>query len=253
MEGGNPGGFASDPFAGCATSRVSGEMEGGQWSAADLWEGAHQLVGERLTELGVEKESKPRLLDLGGRVVLCSEPPVRTDEGETGAAAFRTPFTPKAPAPRLSRAEMVKRLVEEMDGRVRRLGCNREFDHVEYPELGHRAPKGEGGSNGLDDRALPCGPCNRRESNMLTGLQKRDRKGGFMAKSQRGKGSGRGQRRRLLGAPPRTGGEGNGRHRPATPPQGQRSLLPGTGGGCAISDGGVQRQARGVGAVRGKT
>ena len=78
---------------------------------------------------------------------------------------------------------MVKRLVEEMPGRVRGLGCSRESGHVEDPELGPRAPKSEGGSNGLDNRALPCGPCSRRRSNTLAGLRKRNRKDGFMAKS----------------------------------------------------------------------
>ena len=78
---------------------------------------------------------------------------------------------------------MAKRLGEEMHGRIRRLGCSREFGNVEDPELGPRAPKGEGGSNGLDNRALPCGPCSRRRSATLAGLRKRNRKDGLVAKS----------------------------------------------------------------------
>lgn len=220
MGGGNPGGFASDPFAGCATTRVAGEMEGGQRSAADLWEGAHRLVGERLTELGVEKRASPGYSTSGAASCCAASRRFARTRGRRGGGLSDSVHAEGACA--ASEPSGDGEAPGGGDGRPDPvLGCSREFGHVEYPDLGHRAPKGEGGSNGLDDRALRCGPCNRRESNTLTGLRKRDRKGGFMAKSQRGKGSGRGQRRRLLGPPPRTGGEGNGRHRPATPPQGQ--------------------------------
>ena len=44
----------------------------------------------------------------------------------------------------------------------------RTFDSARYPELDHRIPRSESGSNELENRVLLCGPCNRTKGNTLT-------------------------------------------------------------------------------------
>ena len=66
-------------------------------------------------------------------------------------------------------------------------GCNRVFDDPRYLDLDHNTPRADGGINHISNRILLCGPCNRLKSNTLTlsGLQKENRKLGYMANSDR--------------------------------------------------------------------
>lgn len=63
-------------------------------------------------------------------------------------------------------------------------GCNREFDFPDYLQLDHKIPKSEGGDHDIKNRMLLCGPCNLTKGNTLTltGLQKKNKKMGFMSK-----------------------------------------------------------------------
>ena len=142
-------------------------MEGRRWVACDEWEGAYDIVKQRLESMSLG----------GGRdamrlypIVQRSEPLVRTDSGETSA-----------PPPRMKRSETMTALVER-DG-MQCQGCGRRFDSPRYLELDRKMPRSEGGSNDIENRVLLCGPCNRTKSNTLTlaGLCKRNRKDGFLA------------------------------------------------------------------------
>ena len=64
-----------DPFAGCATTCVAAERLGRQWVGIDIWDNAHQTVVDRLRGEG----------ELFGKVHYATEPPARTDDGETSA------------------------------------------------------------------------------------------------------------------------------------------------------------------------
>ena len=44
----NPGDLVLDPFAGCATTPIAAERQGRQWVAMDIWEGARDLVRQRM-------------------------------------------------------------------------------------------------------------------------------------------------------------------------------------------------------------
>ena len=173
----NPGDIVFDPFAGCATTSVAAEMEGRRWVACDEWEGAYDVVKQRLESMSVGAGRDAMSLY---PIMQRSEPLVRTDSGETSAPPLKS-LRRKASPPRMKRSEMMAVLVER-DG-MRCQGCGRGFDSQRYLELDHKMPRSEGGSNEIENRVLLCGPCNRTKSNTLTltGLRKQNRKDGFLA------------------------------------------------------------------------
>lgn len=67
----NEGDVVLDPFAGCATTCVAAERLGRQWVGIDIWEGAHQIVLERITEVSHTLN--------GGKVYYTKEPPYRSE------------------------------------------------------------------------------------------------------------------------------------------------------------------------------
>ena len=169
-----------DPFAGCATTPVAAELEGRQWLAADLWDGAHQVVLDRLArDIEAETGQKGQIDFLRKEVHLRREPLARTDDGETAAPALRS-LARRAAPPSMKRQEMVEALVAEHG--IMCLGCGRTFDSTRYLELDHQIPRSDGGSNELSNRVLLCSPCNRTKSNTLTlsGLRKENRRTGFL-------------------------------------------------------------------------
>ena len=167
----NPGDVVCDPFAGCATTLVAAERLGRQWVGMDIWQKAHEVVVDRLkAETG-----------LFGEVHYKTEPPARTDDGETAAPFLRVKQRVKEPdGPRWTRAEMYAHLLEQHGPRCQ--GCDRTFDDPRYLELDHNTPRSDGGLNHISNRVLLCGPCNRLKSNTytLSGLRRENRRRGYM-------------------------------------------------------------------------
>ena len=160
-----------DPFAGCATTLVAAEKLQRRWIGMDIWEGAHELVVKRLRDT----------TGLFGDVTFTTEPPVRTDDGQTGAPFLRVKEAVKEPeGPRWTRAEMYDHLLAQQGQRCQ--GCDREFDDPRYLELDHNLPRADGGWNHISNRILLCGPCNRLKSNTytLSGLRSENKKRGYM-------------------------------------------------------------------------
>ena len=167
----NEGDVVCDPFAGCATTLVAAEKLQRQWVGMDIWEGAHKLVEQRLRDTA----------GLFGEVTFTTDPPVRTDDGETAAPYLRVKQRVKEPdGPRWTRAAMYDHLLEQ-HGAVCQ-GCDRRFDDPRYLELDHNTPRSDGGLNHVSNRILLCGPCNRLKSNTFTlsGLRRENKKRGYM-------------------------------------------------------------------------
>ena len=161
-----------DPFAGCATTCVAAERLGRQWVGIDIWDKAHETVVNRLRDEG----------ELFGKVHYATDPPERTDDGETTSPFLRVKVCVKEPdGPRWSRAKMYAHLLEQNGPRCQ--GCDREFDDPRYLELDHNTPRADGGLNHISNRVLLCGPCNRAKSNVytLSGLRRENKKKGWMA------------------------------------------------------------------------
>ena len=178
-----------DPFAGCATTLVAAEKLNRQWVGIDIWNTASVVVLKRLEQEGMilpdATDGKHGHL-FTEDVTFTSDPPVRTDAGESAAPKLRTKITVFEPrGPKMNRAAMYKLLLDQKGCKCQ--GCDRTFDDPRYLELDHNTPRSDGGINHISNRILLCGPCNRLKSNTLTltGLRRKNKKEGFMAGSAR--------------------------------------------------------------------
>ena len=173
----NPGDIVLDPFAGCATTPIAAERLGRQWIGMDIWDGAYDVVIQRLND------SRQLLNDIPPEVSLVDVPPQRTDSGE--AATPYLQVTEKYAEPggtKMSRAEMYEYLLAQYGSKCK--GCDRTFDDSRYLELDHNTPRSDGGLNHISNRILLCSPCNRAKSNTytLSGLRKVNKKNDWMVK-----------------------------------------------------------------------
>ena len=168
----NPGDVVLDPFAGCATTPIAAELEGRRWIAMDIWDGAHEVVTNRLQK-EVRLANPDARIDYSVRLV--TEVPERAPDAGKAAAPFLATPTGKVkrqrPAwQRMTKAEMVRTLAEAQRGDagvVVCVGCGVELA-ARYFELDHREPKGIGGEDWITNRVLLCGPCNGRKSHRFT-------------------------------------------------------------------------------------
>ena len=173
----NDGDLVLDPFCGCATTLVAAERLGRQWIGADIWEGAADIVRQRMAD------NRQLLTDADPQVHYTTEPPVRTDDG--GEAVPFLQVTERYAEPggqRMSRAAMYDHLLTQHGPKCQ--GCDRTFDDPRYLELDHNTPRSDGGMNHITNRILLCGPCNRLKSNQytLSGLRRQNQRLGYMAR-----------------------------------------------------------------------
>ena len=179
----NPGDFVLDPFAGCATTPVAAERLGRHWIGMDIWDGAYQMVIDRLRDegLAIDGEHGERLTF--GDIHYSTAPPIRTDDKQVASRVLNLKVhIPEPPGKKMSRAEMMDVLIQN-NGLLCK-GCNRFFDDPLYLELDHNTPRSDGGLNHISNRVLLCSPCNRIKSNTLTlsGLRRKNNELGRMAK-----------------------------------------------------------------------
>ena len=178
------GDMVLDPFAGCATTCVAAERLGRQWVGMDIWEGAHQIVLDRLESEGLVVENRKRGRTTRqsltfGDIHLVTTPPKRTDDGQAATLILRTP-TGRAlryPPPRTQHQKLLAGLGAFCQG----CGQDYTFD-PRVLEVDHIRPKSDGGSDAYDNLTLLCPPCNKekRDHMTLTGLQAENRKNGYL-------------------------------------------------------------------------
>ena len=155
----NPGDMVLDPFAGCATTAVAAEQLGRQWIGIDIREESGDVIRERL-----EREVSESMA-WNDIVRTPTEPPVRTDDGETAAEELML-VSPKPTGRRIPIREVRESLIIR-DGQ-RCQGCGWEPQWPDYLQVDHRRPKTLKGKDEMDNYVLLCDPCNRRKSNKLT-------------------------------------------------------------------------------------
>ena len=187
-------GIVLDPFAGCATTLIAAEQAGRQWVGIDIWDGAHDMVIDRLKTEGLLGDSLGKAGHLVfGDIHYAKEPSERTDSGETAAPFLRVTEKRKRPPlepwQKLSRAQIVRELTDAQsvtDGLVLCSGCGRELE-APFMELDHIQPRADRGENDISNRILLCRPCNGRKSAKLTmtGLIKENKKVGWMNDQRR--------------------------------------------------------------------
>ena len=172
----NEGDMVLDPFCGCATTPIAAERLGRQWVGMDIWDGALNIVKQRM------EDNRQLLTDIPA-IHYETAPPVRTDGGLEAAPFIQVRERYAEPdGPRMSRAEMYEHLLAQHGQRCQ--GCDRVFDDPRYLELDHNTPRSDGGLNHITNRVLLCSPCNRTKSNTytLSGLRRLNRANDWMAK-----------------------------------------------------------------------
>ena len=178
----NPGDIVLDPFAGCATTPVAAERLDRQWIGMDIWDGAYEVVLDRLKAEGLAVDGESDRLLTKGDIHYSTAPPIRSDDNAVAAPAFtlKSRRYEEPPGPRMTRAELKQTLID--DHGMACNGCDRQFDDPLYLELDHNTPRSDGGINHISNRVLLCGPCNRIKSNTLTltGLRRENARLGRM-------------------------------------------------------------------------
>ena len=183
----NPGDMVLDPFCGCATTPIAAERLGRQWLGMDIWEGAYDVVKERLEKIGLTTDAAndTRLITLGD-IIYTQTAPVRTDETDDDPDVPDLNLRPqrvKANWEKLSHAEMRDTLADaQANGNtIICAGCGIALP-VRYMQLDHNLPRKDGGENVITNRILLCGPCNLNKSARLTlsGLRDFNRREGYM-------------------------------------------------------------------------
>ena len=156
----NPGDVVLDPHCGCATTPVAAERLGRQWIGMDLWPRAYQMVLDRLNaEKQIWRPEDVRLI---------TRPPTRTDDGVTASAFLAQIEGRPAQRPRFSKDEMKAILIKQWSAICWGCGFEPPNGDDRHFDLDHIAPKSEGGSNELNNRAILCRPCNGRKGNRMT-------------------------------------------------------------------------------------
>ena len=183
----NKGDIVLDPFCGCATTPIAAEQLERQWIGMDIWDGAYQIVLERLEQEKLvvrqaDKAKQPHLITFGD-VHYETKPPIRTDDNEIAAPMPKMKIQrPKEPWQRITHKQIVK-VLTQAQGTINGVicaGCGRVLEK-EFMELDHIAPKSEGGRNDISNRVLLCRPCNgrKRDNFTLKGLRRENKKVGW--------------------------------------------------------------------------
>ena len=176
----NEGDLVLDPFCGCATTIIAAHNLNRRWVGIDRRTDARYHVVCRMAGISPEEreklEKRPDLADWLHRQMdkyesyYRTEPPKRTDTGDTAAPTLK-PVYPTNEEYRLTHKEMRDILIERFG--LHCWGCDFEAPDERYLDLDHIDRKSNGGSNHLDNRALLCGPCNRKKANRITLVQLR--------------------------------------------------------------------------------
>ena len=176
----NEGDLVLDPFCGCATTVIAAHNLNRRWVGIDRRTDARYHVVCRMAGISPkEREKLEKRTDLADWLhrqmdkyesYYRTQPPVRTDTGDTAAPTLE-PVYPTDEEYRLTHNEMLNILIERFG--LRCWGCDFEAPDERYLDLDHIDPKSNGGTNHLDNRALLCGPCNRKKASRITLVQLR--------------------------------------------------------------------------------
>ena len=167
----NEGDIVIDPFCGCATTPIAAERLGRQWVGIDIWDGAIEVVRQRM-------EDNRQLLGDIPVIRYKTTPPKRTDNAEPAVLELQTPRSrQRYPRPRSQHG----RLITDIGAYCQ--GCGRDYGFdPRVLEVDHIRPKADGGSDAYDNLTLLCPPCNRekRDRYTLSYLQDINRRDGHL-------------------------------------------------------------------------
>ena len=126
----------------------------------DIWKDAHQMILDRLSD---EKRIwRPE------EIQLVTEPPIRTDAGETASDYLPEVEGIVSHKPKFSKDVMKSMLLEKWGVVCWACGFEPPNKDARFFDLDHNNPKAAGGSHELDNRSILCRPCNGAKSDKMT-------------------------------------------------------------------------------------
>ena len=180
-----------DPFEDCATTIMAARKNGRRWVGIDRHQDARFHVVCRMMNINAKdaEEIRTKRADLDGWLNdqltqreshFRTEPPIRTDGGETAAPHLGPVFTAPRQRSLMTHTEMKQLLIQHCG--IYCWGCDFIAPDPRHLVLDHINPKADGGTNDLDIRALICTPCNTAKGNRLTlsALRRQNRKDGYL-------------------------------------------------------------------------
>ena len=189
----NEGDLVLDPFCGCATTIIAANNLNRRWIGIDRRKDARYHIITRL--MGMTKKQRKEIEELAQdsdwindylekqtakhEMHYQTEPPTRTDKDDQTAPDLGHVYAAE-PENFLTHKEMKEILAEQFG--VQCWGCNYIPPDERYLHLDHIIPKGEGGTNDINNRSLLCQPCNSMKSNTmsLTALRRKNRQEGYV-------------------------------------------------------------------------
>ena len=186
----NPGDMVLDPFAGCGTTLAAARNHNRRWVGIDRRPDTGRDLACRMMGLKPREADRIRanpmyrdwltaqLAELESRCR--TEPPVRTDEGET-VPLPKAVQTIGRTRP-LTLGQMTDFLLRTFG--LRCWGCDFIAPDPRYLQLDHADPRSAGGSSRLENRALLCQPCSQVKANRITLIQLRreNARSGYLTK-----------------------------------------------------------------------
>ena len=162
----NRGDIVLDPFAGCATTAVAAQGLRRNWVAIDIEGKGYDLTKQRMSD---ERALDQQTIVIGPAI---TDPPARTDDGRTAADPLNPKPRKQRPPSKIDKDRDRKLDILIAEFGLQCWGCG--FDPAklgtagerygrEFFELDHINPKSEGGTHDILNRAVLCGPCNRRK------------------------------------------------------------------------------------------
>ena len=160
----NPGDIVLDPFAGCATTAVAAQRLRRRWVAIDIEAEGYNVTKQRMSD---ERALDQQAIVIGPAI---TDLPARTDDGRTAA-------DPLNPTPRKQRppSKIDKDRDRKLDTLIAEFGLQcwgcgftppgdaGQMHGRDFFELDHIKPQAELGTHDILNRAILCGPCNRRK------------------------------------------------------------------------------------------
>ena len=171
-----PGDIVLDPFAGCATTAVAAQMLRRNWVAIDILAKGYDETKRRMSD---ERELDQQTIVIGPTI---TDLPARTDDGHTAAEPLNPKPRKQRPPSKIDKDRDCNLDILIAEFGLQCWGCGftppgeaGQLHGRDFFELDHIRPQSEHGTHDIRNRAILCGPCNRRKGGFggtLTALRK---------------------------------------------------------------------------------
>ncbi len=160
----NPGDIVLDPFAGCATTAVAAQSLRRNWVAIDIEAEGYNLTKQRMSD---ERALDQQTIAIGPAI---TDLPARMDDGRTEADPLNPEPRKQRPPSKIDKDRDRKLDILIAEFGLQCWGCGftppgdaGQLHGRDFFELDHIRPQSDRGTHDILNRAILCGPCNKRK------------------------------------------------------------------------------------------